>query len=209
MSQFEGFSNVLSSTLKTTNRKLCLSRFTFEQKIPMNLSQTKEEVADIYVRRIIEQNKREYSETYDLGKKSMYQILAQKDATIYQLREIIRNNKLNGQVVQENKSVTLSNPFNQNWTWVSKIIYLLLEKNAPMRSQQMIESFASIDERMNISHDRVGYFSAFLTKAVKNERIVKIKVKGFKGNFYALPEWLVNGELPPTYYRKMNLFVTQ
>lgn len=175
----------------------------------MNSSQTKEEIADVYIKRIIEQNKREYSEAYDLGKKSMYQTLAQKDAAIYHLQEIIRNNKSNGQVLQENKIVVPSNQFNQNWTWVSKIIYLLLEKNAPMRSQEMIEYFSSIDERMNISHDRVGYFSAFLTKAVKNDRVIKIKVKGFKGNFYALPEWLVNGELPPTYYRKMNLFVNQ
>jgi hypothetical protein len=78
-----------------------------------------------------------------------------------------------------------------------------------MLSQQLIAFLIPIDERMRISHDRTGYFSAFLTKAVKNGRVVKIKVKGFKGNFYALPEWLVNGELPPTYYRKMNLFVHQ
>ena len=69
--------------------------------------------------------------------------------------------------------------------------------------------FIPIDERMRTSHDMVGYFSAFLTKAVKNERVIKIKVKGFKGYFYALPEWMSNGKLPETYYRKMNLFVNQ
>ncbi len=175
----------------------------------MNNQQTKEEIADVYVKRIIEQNKQQYSKAYELGKKSIYLTLAHRDATIYRLQEIIRNNKLSGQVHQEHKGIALNTKYNENWTWVSKIIYVLLEKNAPMRSQQMIEYFIPIDERMRISHDMGGYFSAFLTKAVKNNRVVKIKVKGFKGYFYALPEWMINGELPPTYYRKMNLFVNQ
>lgn len=175
----------------------------------MNQEITKDEIADVYVKRIIEQNKQQYCEAYELGKKSIYLTLAKRDATIYRLQEIIRNNKLTNQTHQEQKGITLNTKYNENWTWVSKIIYVLLEKNAPMRSQQMIEYFIPIDERMRISHDMGGYFSAFLTKAVKNGRVVKIKVKGFKGNFYALPEWMIDGELPPTYYRKMNLFVNQ
>lgn len=175
----------------------------------MNNPQTKEEIAHVYVKRIIERNKQQYSEAYELGKKSIYQTLALRDATIYRLQEIIKNNKLNGQDNQEHKGMALNTKYSENWTWVSKIIYVLLENNAPMCSQQMIEYFIPIDERMRTSHDRGGYFSAFLTKAVKNNRVEKIKVKGFKGYFYALPEWMINGELPPTYYRKMNLFVNQ
>jgi hypothetical protein len=175
----------------------------------VNRQQTKEEIADIYEKRIIEQNKQEYSHAYESGKKSIYLTLARRDANIYRLQEIIRNNKLKAQTQQEPNGILLKTRYSESWTWVSKIIYVLLEKNAPMRSQEMIAYFISIDEKIRTSHDRVGYFSAFLTKAVKNSRVVKIKVKGFKGYFYSLPEWMVNGELPPIYYRKMNLFVHQ
>lgn len=175
----------------------------------MNNQNTKQEIANAYIKRIIEQNKRQYCSAYEHGKKSIYQILAQKDATIYRLQEIIRNNNLSIQNDLEEIETTLDTKFNENWTWVSKIIYVLLEKNAPMTSQQMIAYFIPIDQRLRTSNNLGGYFSAFLTKAVKNGRVVKIKVRGFKGNFYALPEWMVDGELPPTYYRKMNLFVNQ
>jgi hypothetical protein len=178
----------------------------------MNYQKTTEEIADVYIKRIIEQNKQQYSESYELGKKNMYNVLAHRDACIYRLQEIIRNHKSNISNQTLNNYTKLENSktkYNEDWTWVSKIIYVLLEKNAPLRSIQMIEYFVPIDERIRTSHDMVGYFSAFLTKAVKNERVVKIKVKGFKGYFYALPEWLQNGKLRETYYRKMNLFVNQ
>lgn len=178
----------------------------------MNYQKTTEEIADVYIKRIIEQNKQQYSDDYELGKKNIYNALAHKDACIYRLQEIIRNTKSKSQNHNSNIASKIENvktKYNEDWTWVSKIIYVLLEKNAPLRSMQMIEYFYTIDNRMRNSHDVVGYFSAFLTKAVKNERVIKIKVKGFKGYFYALPEWLVNGKLPETYYRKMNLFVNQ
>ena len=92
----------------------------------MNNQQTKEEIADVYVKRIIEQNKQQYSKAYELGKKSIYLTLAHRDATIYRLQEIIRNNKLSGQVHQEHKGIALNTKYNENWTWVSKIIYVLL-----------------------------------------------------------------------------------
>lgn len=176
----------------------------------MNKLQTKAEIVDVYIKRLVEQNKQEYSDAYDLGKKSIYVTLAKKDATIYSLEEIIQSNKLNAQTQAEQKNVIMLNTtFNANWSWVSKIIYALALNGAPMCSQQMIAYFVTVDQRMRTSHDRVGYFSAFLTKAIKNGRVVKIKIKGFKGNFYSLPEWMVDGQLPPTFYRKMNLFVHQ
>jgi hypothetical protein len=175
----------------------------------MNNQKTNEEIAEQYIKRLLVQNKKQYVDVCALGKKSVYQSLAEKDSNILYLQEIVRNNNLHNQkknsAVSEHSTVT----YNDDWTWLSKIIYALQTKNAPLRSQQMIEFFVPIDVRMNTSHDKVGYFSAFLSKALKNERVVKIKVKGFKGNFYALPEWMIDGELPATYYRKMNLFVNQ
>lgn len=175
----------------------------------MNRPTPVEEIANDYLQRIIEKNKPQYVEAYNAGKKAMYRTLAEKDALIYRQQEILLKHKLSGSIKIEAVNAIKDIKYNQKWTWVSKIIYLLMEKNAPLRSQQMIEYFVTIDTRMKIAHDRQGYFSAYLTKAVKNNRVVKIKVKGFKGYFYALPEWLENGELPPTYFRKMNLFVSQ
>lgn len=175
----------------------------------MNTQSAKGEIAEIYLKRIIEQNKPQYAKAYESGKKAIYLILAQRDATIHRLQEIISHNKRNDQIQHESNGTPLSTQYNQNWTWVSKIIYALLEKKAPMLSQEMIAYLTPLDEKMRASHDRVGYFSAFLTKAVKNNRVVQVKVKGFKGYFYALPEWIINGELPPSYYQKMNLLVSQ
>jgi hypothetical protein len=175
----------------------------------MNNQKTNEEIAEQYIKRLVEQNKKQYADACNAGKKNMYITLAEKDSKILYLQEMVRNFKLKG---HENRSIGVQNSnitYNQDWTWLSKIIYALQAKDAPLRSQQMIDFFIPIDERMKISHDRVGYFSAFLSKALKNDRIVKIKVKGFKGYFYALPGWMIDGELPATYYRKMNLFVNQ
>jgi arginine repressor len=175
----------------------------------MNNQKTNEEIAEQYIKRLVEQKKNQYADACNAGKKNMYVTLAEKDSKILYLQEMVRNFKSKTQEKTfpsiQNSNVT----YNQDWTWLSKIIYALQTKDAPLRSQQMIEFFVPIDVRMNTSHDKVGYFSAFLSKALKNERVVKIKVKGFKGYFYALPEWMIDGELPATYYRKMNLFVNQ
>jgi hypothetical protein len=175
----------------------------------MNNQKTKEEIADQYIKRLLVQNKKQYADACNAGKKNMYITLAEKDSKILYLQEMVRNNNLQNQKKDSGLSEQSSVTYNEEWTWLSKIIYALQTKNAPLRSQQMIEFFVPIDVRMNTSHDRVGYFSAFLSKALKNGRVVKLKVKGFKGYFYALPEWMIDGELPATYYRKMNLFVNQ
>ena len=124
----------------------------------MNRQQKKEEIADIYVKRIIEQNKQEYSHAYESGKKSIYLALAQRDANIYRLQEIIRHNRLKGQIQQEPNGILLNTKYNENWTWVSKIIYALLEKNAPMRSQEMITYFIPVDEKMRTYYRKMNLF---------------------------------------------------
>ena len=161
----------------------------------MNYQKTTEEIADVYIKRIVEQNKKQYSESYELGKKNIYHELAHRDACIYRLQEIIGNNKSSNQnhLFSSTKNENnLHTKYYEDWTWVSKIIYVLLEKNAPLRSKQMIEFFIPIDgvNREFWVHVPIGYKPNVPTP-------VLIMLHGTSGNglkFYEESGWKEVGD---------------
>jgi hypothetical protein len=159
------------------------------------------------IKQIIVLNTRIYNQIYNQGKEEIFAGLASRDLLIDVLKEQLIAN-------QNNQTVTLENvdglpTYNQDWNWVSKIIFILQHQQRPLRSAEMIELFLKFDDKIKCTNDKAGYFSAFLTKAYNNKRVVKLKVNGFKGFYYALPEWYTNGHLQPNYYAKINLFVGQ
>jgi hypothetical protein len=75
-------------------------------------------------------------------------------------------------------------------SWVSKIVFVLQKENRPMRSVELINIFEKREPKFANHHSKAQYFSAFLNNAVKHGRIKQQKVKGVRGYYYLLPEWL-------------------
>ena len=83
-----------------------------------------------------------------------------------------------------------SDGYNPGLSWVSKIVFTLRTENRPLRSCEMISLLEKREPLLAAHHNKVQYFSAFLSNAVSYERIVQQKVKGVRGYYYLLPEWL-------------------
>ena len=98
-----------------------------------------------------------------------------------------------------------SDGYNSTFSWISKIVFTLQQINRPLRSTTLIEMLAKRESTLANHHNKVQYFSAFLSNAVSYNRIIKHKVKGVRGYYYLLPEWVEDhGNVKPE-YRKMML----
>lgn len=85
-------------------------------------------------------------------------------------------------------------------TWISKIVFMLRHENRPLRSAELIALLEKREPLLLHHHNKVQYFSAFLTQAVRYERIIAYKLKGVRGYYYLLPEWLNEKGLPKCQY---------
>ncbi|MCW3108604.1 MAG: hypothetical protein JWQ09_3110 [Segetibacter sp.] len=95
--------------------------------------------------------------------------------------------------------------YNKAWTVVTKIVFLITKADKPLRSAEIIPLLQAREP--SIIHKQASlekYVSAFLNTAVKHERLVPHKLKGVRGNFYCLPEWVdEEEELIPEMRRKI------
>jgi len=89
--------------------------------------------------------------------------------------------------------------YNKGWTVITKIVFLIAKADKPLRSSEIIPLIQTrepsiVNKQMSLEK----YLSAFLYTAVKNGRITTYKLKGTRGKFYCLPEWISEmGELVP------------
>ncbi len=81
-------------------------------------------------------------------------------------------------------------------TWISKIVFILRHENRPLRSAELIALLEKRESLLLNHHNKVQYFSAFLTQAVRYERIIAYKLKGVRGYYYLLPEWMDKSNQP-------------
>lgn len=89
-------------------------------------------------------------------------------------------------------------------SWISKIVFTLLQENRPLRSPELITLIEKREPALAEHYSKVQYFSAFLSNAVKYGRIIQQKMKGVRGYYYLLPQWLdEKGHIPPEYEKKM------
>lgn len=79
---------------------------------------------------------------------------------------------------------------NLNTSWVSKIVLTLKAENKPLRSVEIISLLEIKEPMLARHHDKAKFFSAYLNTAVKYKRIIQQKVKGVRGYYYVLPEWM-------------------
>lgn len=95
--------------------------------------------------------------------------------------------------------------YNTAWTVVTKIVFLITKADKPLRSSEIISLLKQREPsivKKQTSLDK--YISAFLNTAMKHERLVPYKLKGVRGNFYCLPDWVDSeGELIATFRNKI------
>lgn len=94
--------------------------------------------------------------------------------------------------------------YNKRWTMVTKIAFLIAETAKPLRSSEILQLLTNREPTIVTKQASMEkYLSAFLNAAMKHGRLIPYKLKGVRGNYYCLPEWIdEEGELLPE-MRKM------
>jgi hypothetical protein len=80
--------------------------------------------------------------------------------------------------------------YNHNWSWVTKIVYVLKKTQRPLLSSEMIDFLVPHELGLRESYYRPQAFSPHLGKAVKYRCVVTYKRGGRRGNYYVLPDWI-------------------
>ena len=123
------------------------------------------------------------------------------------LKEVVAENQhLRKRVAELEEQLTgqlNSDGYNDTSSWISKIVFTLQQEDRPLRSTTLIGMLAKREPSLANHHNKVQYFSAFLSNAVSYNRIVKQKVKGVRGYYYLLPEWVDDQGNAKPEYRKM------
>lgn len=79
--------------------------------------------------------------------------------------------------------------YNNAWSWVNKIVFVLKKLQRPLLSSELIEIMLPHEPTFQHSHHKAQSFSAHLNKAVKYGRVLAYKLGGSRGYYYVLPEW--------------------
>jgi len=80
--------------------------------------------------------------------------------------------------------------YNPGWSWISKIVFIVAEAQKPLRSLEIISRLQLREPVLDKKNSKEQFVSAFLTQATNYKRLIPFKLKGVRGNFYCLPEWL-------------------
>jgi hypothetical protein len=119
-----------------------------------------------------------------------------------QLKEAIsENKKLRKQLNQPN---VLKDGYEYNRTWISKIVFMVTNADKPLRSVEIIALLLPREPVLNEKVSKEKFISPFLNSAMQYERLIPFKLKGVRGNYYCLPEWVdEKGELLPAMRKKI------
>jgi len=119
-----------------------------------------------------------------------------------QLKEAIsENKKLRKQLNQPNVT---KDEYEYNRTWISKIVFMVTNANKPLRSVEIIALLLPREPVLNQKVSKEKFISPFLNSAMQYERLIPFKLKGVRGNYYCLPEWVdEKGELLPEMRKKI------
>lgn len=124
-----------------------------------------------------------------------------------QLRELLKEALLEIQNLNErlNKYENPNDGYNKSWSVVAKIVFIITKADKPLRSSEIIPLLQTREPAIvNKQASLEKYVSAFLNTAMKHERLIPYKLKGVRGNYYCIPEWIdEEGELIPTIRQKI------
>lgn len=149
------------------------------------------------------ERKRDYTQ---LSKEELIQIAEQSEKEIERLNGVL-GLVFKGYANLENelKQYTIFKrdlPFDQSWSWVSKIVYTVQTAGRLVKASEITEFLRSVDLncRYMRQSDVENNLSVHLQRAVKYKRLLSYKVSGLKAQYYGLPEWFdENDGLKPEY----------
>jgi len=88
------------------------------------------------------------------------------------------------------KYETPAEHYDYSWSWISKIVFLVKQANKPLRSAEIIEVLQKKEPVLHKKVSKEKFLSAFLNVAMQHGRLIPYKLKGVRGNYYCLPEWV-------------------
>lgn len=94
--------------------------------------------------------------------------------------------------------------YNKDWTWVSKMVFVLRQMNRPLKSKELLVLLEGVDDNIKFFADKTKTFSSLLNKATKYQRVLEYKIRGVKGYFYVLPEWMEGEKLREEFKKLIN-----
>jgi hypothetical protein len=94
--------------------------------------------------------------------------------------------------------------YNKDWTWVSKMVFVLRQMNRPLKSKELLVYLEGVDDNIKFFADKTKTFSSLLNKATKYQRVLEYKIRGVKGYFYILPEWMEGEKLREEFKKLIN-----
>jgi hypothetical protein len=112
---------------------------------------------------------------------------------ILELREEIAALEGEGKKAQSGnlpKESLNENKFNPQWSYPTKIHFLLELNQKPLTSTDLDQMLLKLDSHYKLYKIPRNNLTTSISRAVKSGRIKKIKEPGIKLKFYALPEWV-------------------
>jgi hypothetical protein len=91
--------------------------------------------------------------------------------------------------------------YNQEWSYSTKICFILRCANKPMDSLEIYMRLLDMDEKFIVLKRMQTSLSKILNEMSKSKRIIRIKRPGIKKLLFLLPNWVgKNGEPLPYYH---------
>lgn len=92
--------------------------------------------------------------------------------------------------IQLSKFEQSDGKYYSGWSWISKIVFIVTNANKPLRSVEIIALLLPKEPVLKEKLSKEKFISAFLNVAMQHQRLMPYKLKGVRGNYYCLPEWI-------------------
>jgi hypothetical protein len=142
-----------------------------------------------------------------MTKEELLRKISVQEKEIQELRTLLKeschqNSFLLGKLDRQDIKTNLFLEYSQRWSWINKIIYILRELDKPSTSSDIVNLMLEFDEDLRFTYEKVKYLSPHFTKASKYGRIIQHKIKGIKGYYYILPDWIDENNILREGYKK-------
>ncbi len=141
-----------------------------------------------------QQKDRKKEKLLELSKEELVKMILDQEKQISvqhdMLKKLLAENETLRQQLQKQEDEQNEDGYHSTSSWISKIVFTLRQENRPLRSLDLIKRLEKREPSLAEHKNKVQYFSAFLSNAVKYGRIIQQKVKGVRGYYYLLPYWL-------------------
>lgn len=121
--------------------------------------------------------------------------------------QLLEKQPTNSQSEKPDLFADVKEQYKQEWSYPTKVVYLLTLKNTPLTSTQIHDILMEVDDNFSHGKDPRHKINTYLYLSRKYGRIKGVKLPGIKGYFFALPEWVSEtGRLSKEYGGDLNRF---